>query len=397
MNKIISRIIFAFALLLAASSCYKQDDVYKEFVVSGGYIYPAKPVNLTYVPGYKRVVLKWDRPYDPAVKTAKVFWENYTDSMSVDYAQFPDGKAYVSIENLQERSYTFDVVDYDSQKHASLATEITASPYGDFWLSALSERRLKQARLVGDSATVVVSSATDQMVNTQFRYKDATSGEMVDVEEPIYPGTDTLYFPHALKGSKFEYRSCFCPPNGADTVWSAWVTTPVAIEYKLPVEAWTVEATKNQINGTNTPDKIFDGITDKSSSRYHSSTNSSYRRNFPKVLAIDTHVADGDAVCISSFEIYEHNTTQNSRYIKSYRLYSGTEAFDPDDENYSVNYGEYIAIGELDRLSAMQTGSSVLEKFGRYFALVFLDSYHTYGYIDLWEFVPYGYLQSEAK
>jgi hypothetical protein len=75
----------------------------------------------------------------------------------------------------------------------------------------------------------------------------------------------------------------------------------------------------------------------------------------------------------------------------------GTDAFDPDDENYSVNYGEYIAIGELDRLSAMQTGSSVLEKFGRYFDLVFMDSYHTYGYIDLWEFVPYGYLQSEAQ
>ncbi len=396
MNKTFSKVFFAFALLLAASSCYKQDDVYKEFVVSGGYVYPAKPVNLTYVQGYKRVLLKWDRPFDPAVKTAMVYWENYTDSMSVDYADFPDGKVTVSVDNLEERSYTFDVVDYDANGNVSLASEITASPYGDFWLSTVSERRLRLARIIGDSAMVVMSSATDQMVSTQFRYKDA-SGQVVDVDDLVYPGTDTLYFPNALKGSKFEYRSQFCPALGADSVWTAWSTTPVAIEYKLPVDLWTAEATKNQVNGSNTPDKIFDGITDMSSSRYYSSTNSSYRRNFPKIISIDTHVADGDAVCISSFEIYEHATAQNSRYIRNYRLYSGAEPFDPDDENYSVNYGEYIATGELDRLSAMQTGSSVLEKFGRYFALVFLDSYHTYGYIDLWEFVPYGYLQSEAQ
>ena len=36
-------------------------------------------------------------------------------------------------------------------------------------------------------------------------------------------------------------------------------------------------------------------------------------------------------------------------------------------------------------------------KAGRYFAIVFKNSYHNSGYIDLWELVPYGYIPSEAE
>lgn len=395
MKKTLFKIFALCALAAAFSACYRMDDIYQQYVVDGGHVYPAKPVNLTYVKGYKRVILKWDRPYDPAVKTAKVFWENYTDSMFVDYADFPNGKVEVSIPDLAERSYTFDVKDYDSKGNISLASEITASPYGDFWLSALSERRVKQARMFTDTARIVMSPATDQMVATEFSYKNALN-ETVVVKDYLLPGTDTLYFPAALKGAKFEFRSCYCPVNGADTVWTKWTKSTSAIDYKLNTSDWTVTTTTGQVQGTYTANKIFDGITDAASSRWHSSQNTSIRRNFPKMLAIDTHTTEGNEICMSSFAFYEHPTAQNSRYIKSYRIYAGNEPFDPDEANYASIWGDFLAEGTLDRLSPLQEGTALSEQFARYFVIVFLDSYQTYGYIDLWEFEPYGYLASEA-
>ena len=73
---------FLFALLsILFLSCGKQDAVYKEFVKPGGYIYPAKPLNLTATSGYQRIFLEWEAPMDPSIRTTKLFWDNYTDSL----------------------------------------------------------------------------------------------------------------------------------------------------------------------------------------------------------------------------------------------------------------------------------------------------------------------------
>ena len=55
-------LIFITALALVMSSCGKQDTVYKEFVKEGGFIYPAKAINLTADRGFQRIVLNWEVP-----------------------------------------------------------------------------------------------------------------------------------------------------------------------------------------------------------------------------------------------------------------------------------------------------------------------------------------------
>ena len=39
------------AILASLVACTTQDDVYKEYVIEGGHIYPAKAVNVQYVKG----------------------------------------------------------------------------------------------------------------------------------------------------------------------------------------------------------------------------------------------------------------------------------------------------------------------------------------------------------
>lgn len=398
MNKI-SKLLFAAAMLVAVlPSCRKQDDIYKEFVKVGGYVYPAKAIDESYTQGYKRVILHWTRPMDPAVKSAKVFWENYTQSVDVDYSQFPDGKVSVSIGDLEERSYSFDIVNYDSSNHASLATEVTAAPYGDFWLSSNSERIIRVARMMEDrdSAMVVMSKTTDRMMSTKFRYVD-NQNKIVDLEELLMPGKDTIYLPHPLKGKKFEYTSAFCPLEGADTVYNVWTKSAAGVEYKLDVTGWTVTVTDKQTQGTNTVDKIFDGVYNNQSKRWQGTTNATYRKIFPKIITVDTGVADGAEYSFSSFDFYQHPTTKSSRWIKNAIIYVTDKPLDPDTtEDYEKLLGEPYCKSTFVQDYAVTTMSLVNSpRKGRYFSIIFTNSYNSSYYLDLWELMPYGCLASE--
>ena len=105
-------ILLTVGVAVALSSCGGQDEIYKEWVKKGGYDYPAKAVNLSSVIGYKSVIINWEKPMDPAVTTATLFWDNYASSQSIDYADYSDGKVSMEVGNLEDRSYTFDIVNY---------------------------------------------------------------------------------------------------------------------------------------------------------------------------------------------------------------------------------------------------------------------------------------------
>ncbi len=113
-------------LAVLAVSCGGQDEIYKEWVKKGGYDYPAKAINLSSVIGYQNVIVNWEKPMDPAVRTATLFWDNYAKSIDVDYADYPDGKVSIEVGELEDRSYTFDIVNYDDVGNKSLAAEITS-------------------------------------------------------------------------------------------------------------------------------------------------------------------------------------------------------------------------------------------------------------------------------
>lgn len=398
MKKTIRLIFAAFAILGAFSSCYKQDDVYKEFIKIGGYVYPAKAVNLSATAGHSRVVLSWEKPMDPAVKTAVVYWDNYTDSIALDYVDFPDGKVAVNISELEDRSYTFDVVNFDFNGNKSLAAELTVSAYGDSWLVTHSERVLHTAEMVGDNAHITMSKSTDEMVATQFRYINA-NGDWVVYEKYMQPGETEIDLPNALRGKKFEYRSGYCPKSGLDTVFTtSWVRSARGIFYDLDTGSWKVTVTADQINGSFTPEKIFDGVTDQPANRWHSSTNTTIRKNFPKVLAIDTGSASGMEPALCGYTFWEHPESQSYRYAKTCFFYVGDEPFDPDDANFQLTYEDnLVAKVSLARTDAVQTGRFPQANAGRYIAIAFIDSYNTNGYIDLWEFAPRGYIEGESE
>ena len=211
------------AILASLVACTTQDDVYKAYVVEGGHIYPAKAVNVQTVAGYQRVSIKWEKPKDPSVINSKLFWNSRRDSVEVAYDA--EGKASYTVTGLEDRSYTFYIVNYDKHGNKSLDVEITANPYGANWLISHSERNVSGRYYEdGDSTVLVFTKATYEMVSTRVAYMN-TSGKVVEYPEPLLPGQDTIVLKDAMKGKKIYFKSTFKPEGGTDEVentsWSA--------------------------------------------------------------------------------------------------------------------------------------------------------------------------------
>lgn len=389
-------IFLTVGVAVALSSCGGQDEIYKEWVKKGGYDYPAKAINLSSVIGYKSVIINWEKPMDPAVTTATLFWDNYASSQSIDYADYPDGKVSMGVGNLEDRSYTFDIVNYDAVGNKSLAAEITVSPYGDSWMVSRSERTVTSARMDGRDAKIVMSKATDEMVATRFRYKNLQD-EWVECETILKPGENEVTFPNALRGKRFEYSSSFCPAAGKDTVWSHWTKSVDGISYALDGKRWNVAVTKNQYFEINVADNIFDGNKDLSASSWHSSKSDATKNIFPKILSVDTQKAFGEEYSFTRFEFYEHPDQPTLRYIKDIVIYVGSTYYDPDDNDYLNHYGIPFIGTQFSTEGKVSTASATQGASGRYFSIVFKNSWNTKdGFIDLWELVPYGYIPSQA-
>lgn len=389
-------ILLTVGVAVALSSCGGQDEIYKEWVKKGGYDYPAKAVNLSSVIGYKSVIINWEKPMDPAVTTATLFWDNYASSQSIDYADYPDGKVSMEVGNLEDRSYTFDIVNYDAVGNKSLAAEITVSPYGDSWMVSRSERTVTSSRMDGKDAKIVMSKATDEMVATRFRYKNLQD-EWVECETILKPGENEVTFPNALRGKRFEYSSSFCPAAGKDTVWSHWTKSVDGISYALDGKRWNVAVTKNQYFEINVADKIFDGNKDLSAFSWHSSKSDATKNIFPKILSVDTQKAFGEEYSFTRFEFYEHPDQPTLRYIKDIVIYVGSTYYDPDDNDYLNHYGIPFIGTQFSTEGKVSTASATQGASGRYFSIVFKNSWNTKdGFIDLWELVPYGYIPSQA-
>ena len=135
------------ALVGSFTSCKDQDDIYKEWVVPGGSIYPEKANGLRAILGSGRVQLKWAAPKDPAVKRAVITWDNGEKTREISYADFEgQDSILVEINDLKEQSHSFTITNYDAENHVSMTSEKSASPYGAIWLSTHAERTISRQR-----------------------------------------------------------------------------------------------------------------------------------------------------------------------------------------------------------------------------------------------------------
>ena len=125
---------FLVLLVVILGACGDMDETYRHFWEDGEKIYPAAADSVRMYPGKNRAILSWIIYGDPSIVEAKIYWENRTDSLTIPL-QTTGGvdSITISIDDLQERSYSFDIYTYDNRGNRSIPRSIVGNVYGDFY------------------------------------------------------------------------------------------------------------------------------------------------------------------------------------------------------------------------------------------------------------------------
>ena len=382
--------IFASAVALAAfASCTSQDDIYKEFVKGGGYIYPAKALEVKSETGFNKVTLSWPVPKDPSVRSARVYWDNKTDSIDLNYSDYTDTVS-LKVENLDDRSYTFAIVNFDKLGNRSMESELTATPYGKNWLSTHEERQFKHAWVDGTTATVQLTESTSEMVATKFRYKNL-DGEWVEFGPRMTPREVNFKLTNAMRGKYVEFCSGFLPSDGRDTAWMEWTRSSYPMVYPLDTKGWTVTATDGITVGARTADKLFDGIKSGDDNAFFCKKNAA-----TKIVAIDTHAEDGHFPTFQSFTAYLSGT-MGYRIVQNVYVYVGDKPYDPNDKDWKTNFGTPMISNTTYWWGDVNPNRGGQHTSGRYVAYVISGVRGGNYDIRIYELESWGYILADAN
>lgn len=285
MKKILNYIMIMalFISICALSACKKMDSTFKEFVVPGGVTYTGKITSPVVYAGRNRVKISWLKGSDPNVTSAKVFWNNYTDSVIVSILP-TDETISVIIGNLEEQTYSFIIKTYDNKGNSSIPVELLGSSYGDKYQNNLLNRPVIASDLdLSNKLNLQWGSAniTGGFYATEVNYTDNT-GNMKVVRFGVLDLFSVIT--DYKQGTTYKYRTVYVPNSiSIDTFYTAYSVQKVA--EKINKSAWTATAdsyalTSQLPNGG--PIKVID---DNVATYWHTETTAS--KVYPHWLAVD--------------------------------------------------------------------------------------------------------------
>ena len=236
--------IIILGIILGFFSCKSQDGIYEEYLVPNGLIYPVPAKNVVAKPGNERIEIAWQNGADPKVVKARIFWNNYTDSVEIAVDASMNTVSRI-IGPIEENTYSFMVRTYDAEGNVSIPIEVIGTVYGETYLSLLANRILVSTYYDGLDLTLNWFSAGEGEEGVSVNYTDihGVSRSMVvdpsetetlisdfDVDRPIF--YSTMYKPDSLAIDVFHVATVerridpvqFIPKN----TWA---------EYPLPGDA----------------------------------------------------------------------------------------------------------------------------------------------------------------
>ncbi|TZF82822.1 hypothetical protein FW774_15145 [Pedobacter sp. BS3] len=261
MRSLIIKIVVWVAFSGAFLSCKKMDSTYRQFTESGKIIYPQRAVKPVIYTGRNRVKIVWLKGTDQSVIRAKIFWNNYTDSLEVP---IPPGADTIStiIDNLPEQSYVFNIKTYDAKGNVSVPVELLSATYGEKYQDGLLIRPVNLAEIDEAGKLTIVWGNADisgGAYATEVTYTDNT-GKALMKRFPISDSLSTVT--GVKKGTTFQYSTLFLPDTlSIDTFYTPAVTENVMM--KLDKSGWVASAdsyaaTSQLANGGGPPQFAID-------------------------------------------------------------------------------------------------------------------------------------------
>lgn len=220
--------------LTLLSSCDSMEDTYKGFLEGGEIVYRAKAKELTAESGRNRAKLHWYLEFPTHVVKCEIRdGQTVLATLPVAY-QDSVGMGY-TLENLEEKTYTFSVYSFDEQGNSSIKTDVIVEVYGDRYISSLrTERSIEGVlRKVDSPSTVLVSfpaNGSSKLIGTDLFYQ-TTSGEKKSVR--VLPAMNQVELTDVAADSYFNLQDF-------------WKPMATAIdEFEAPVKEYAVSKIPN--------------------------------------------------------------------------------------------------------------------------------------------------------
>lgn len=240
MKRIYSLVVFVISVLFF-TSCDDFMDVHKEYIEGGEIIYAPKPDSVNFIAGEGRILFNCRTYNAPNVRSVDVYWNDRLDSLIIP-VELSTGYDSISVilDNMEEKSYTFNIQTTDNFGHKSLFVTSFGTSYGDTYRATLNDRGIKSLSLSDKEGIIEWYSAPLHLVRNEIRYIK-TDGSQTTVK--ISSIDNLAKLPDVKPGSTFEYRSLYIPEEVAiDTFATAWkeYETPFPTEYKYDRSSWEV-------------------------------------------------------------------------------------------------------------------------------------------------------------
>jgi hypothetical protein len=232
MKKILSYITALFILACACVACKKMDSTYKNFIVPNGLVYTAKPTSPIVYSGRNRVKIAWLRGADPNVTRARIFWNNYADSVNVPIPATGDTISVI-ISNLEERPYTFIAKTYDDKGNTSVPIELLGESFGTNYDALLLARPIAASE-IDESGVLAINWGNANISGgayaTDVEYTDVSSATKVK-RFPIAEMISTIS--DYKLGTTFRYRTVYNPGSRSIDLFSTGYRTEY-VARKIP-------------------------------------------------------------------------------------------------------------------------------------------------------------------
>ena len=268
-----------FITAMAFTACKKMDSTYKQFIVPGGITYTGKATKPMAYSGRNRIKISWLRGADPNVTKAKIFWDNYTDSVEINIPATGDTISIV-IDNLTEKAYSFMIKTYDEKGIPSIPVELLSGSYGEKYQSQLLNRPVNSLVIdVEGKITIQWGSAdiSNGAVQSELQYTDIL-GNMKSRRFSAKEAESVLT--DLMPGTRFQYRTVFKPDSlSIDDFFTDYVESGILT---IDKKNWKIIGFSTQHDaGTNGVNNFIDGT---DGTRWHSRAGGS---SYPHFATID--------------------------------------------------------------------------------------------------------------
>ncbi len=349
MKRIYSLAILA-ASILSFTSCEDFMDIHEEYIEGGEIIYAPKPDSVSFIAGKGRVLFNCRTYNAPNVRSIDVYWNDGLDSLIIP-VELKTGYDSISVilDNLEEKSYTFNIQTTDNFGHKSLFMTDFGTSYGDTYQATLNDRLIDSLSLSDQEGTIKWYYAPQYLVRSEVRYVKKDGSQAI----AKVPSTDDLVLlPDVKSGSTFEYRSLYIPEAAAiDTFATAWkeYETPFPTEYKYDRSLWKVLSVSDV---STSEGGGMDALIDDDLRTYWQSAYEGGDAPLPHWAVIDMQTPKK----ISKVELYRRTGNKDTKSIELYVsehpeaetadwIKIGTAVFDEGDSS-SITLPETIGAGK---------------------------------------------------